>query len=112
MKAPVTVIGLGPMGRATAAALIRAGHPVTVWTRPPGRADALVAAGATLAGTPGAAVGAAELVLLSLTDYRAMYDILGPVAANSALAGKVLVNLSSDTPDESRKAAAWARDLD
>ncbi|WBB56692.1 3-hydroxyacyl-CoA dehydrogenase NAD-binding domain-containing protein [Verrucosispora sp. WMMD573] len=27
---PVTVIGLGPMGRAIAAALIRAGHPVTL----------------------------------------------------------------------------------
>ncbi|WP_261565170.1 NAD(P)-binding domain-containing protein [Frankia gtarii] len=34
---PVTVIGLGPMGRTMAATLMRSGHPVTVWNRTPGR---------------------------------------------------------------------------
>ncbi|MQA90412.1 MAG: NAD(P)-dependent oxidoreductase [Gemmatimonas sp.] len=110
--APVTVIGLGPMGRAMAAALMRAGHRVTVWNRTPSRADELVAEGATLAPTPTAAVAASELTILSLTDYQAMYDILGPVVEDrqhaAVLAGKVLVNLSSDTPDISREAAAWA----
>ncbi len=41
-----------------------------------------------------------------------MYDILGPVGEGSrssgALAGKILVNLSSDTPDASRDASEWA----
>ncbi|MEV7228107.1 NAD(P)-binding domain-containing protein [Polymorphospora sp. NPDC051019] len=110
--AAVTVVGLGPMGRAMAAALLRAGHPVTVWNRTPGRAAGLVAEGATLAPTPAAAVAAADLIILSLTDYQAMYDILGPVVTDrrhaDALAGKVLVNLSSDTPDASREAATWA----
>lgn len=36
--APVTVLGLGPMGRALASAFLAAGHPVTVWNRTPGRA--------------------------------------------------------------------------
>ena len=110
--APVTVIGLGPMGQAMAAALLRAGHPVTTWNRTPGRAGELVSAGATLAPTPAAAVASGELVILSLTDYPAMYDILGPIAEDSRrpglLAGKVLVNLSSDTPEASREAAVWA----
>jgi 3-hydroxyisobutyrate dehydrogenase-like beta-hydroxyacid dehydrogenase len=44
-------------------------------------------------------------VLLSLTHYAAMYEILGDVG--DALAGKVVVNLSSDTPQASRDAAAW-----
>ncbi|MEV4712597.1 NAD(P)-binding domain-containing protein [Micromonospora sp. NPDC049374] len=106
---PVTVIGLGPMGQAMAAALIRAGHPVTLWNRTPSRADALVAAGATRAPTPAAAVAAGELTILSLTDYPAMYDILGPLADEpGALADRTLVNLSSDTPDISRQAATWA----
>ncbi|WP_020576136.1 NAD(P)-dependent oxidoreductase [Actinopolymorpha alba] len=109
---PVTVIGLGPMGRAMANTLLTGGHPVTVWNRTPSRADELVAAGATLAPTPAAAVAASELTILSLTDYQAMYDILGPVVEDprnaDALAGKVLVNLSSDTPDVSRDAATWA----
>jgi len=109
---PVTVLGLGPMGRAMAARLIAAGHPVTVWNRTPSRAADLVAAGATLAPTPIAAVAASEVTILSLTDYQAMYDILGPAVADpehrGVLAGRVIVNLSSDTPELSRAASAWA----
>lgn len=103
---PITVIGLGPMGRAMAEVFLAARHPVTVWNRTATRAAELVAAGATAAATPAEAVRAGDLVVLSLTDYRAMYDILGP--HTEALAGRVLVNLSSDTPDESRRAAEWA----
>ncbi|MFE3737255.1 NAD(P)-dependent oxidoreductase [Streptomyces sp. NPDC059134] len=102
----VTVLGLGPMGRAMTRTLLSAGHPVTVWNRTPGRADALVTAGATRAATPGEAVEAGDLVILSLTDYQAMYDILG--TATASLAGRTLVNLSSDTPDRTRAAATWA----
>ncbi|MFE9673151.1 NAD(P)-dependent oxidoreductase [Streptomyces sp. NPDC006259] len=102
----VTVIGLGPMGQATTRALLGAGHPVTVWNRTPGRADGVVADGATRAATPADAVQASDLVILSLTDYRAMYDILD--GATAALTGRTLVNLSSDTPDRTREAAAWA----
>ncbi|GIF76881.1 NAD(P)-dependent oxidoreductase [Asanoa siamensis] len=101
-----TVIGLGPMGRAIAATLVRAGHQVTVWNRTAGRAGGLV--GVTIAPTPDAAVAAGDLVLLSLTDYGAMYDVLG----STGLSRKVLVNLGSGTPDESRAAAAWARERD
>ncbi|MEU5167637.1 NAD(P)-dependent oxidoreductase [Streptomyces mutomycini] len=102
----VTVIGLGPMGQAMTRTLIAAGHPVTVWNRTAGRADGVVADGATLAATPGEAVEASDLVILSLTDYQAMYDVLDSAAPS--LAGRALVNLSSDTPDRTRKAASWA----
>lgn len=104
MSTPVTVLGLGPMGRGMARALLAGGHPTTVWNRTPGRADELVTAGAVPAGSPGAAVAASPLTILSLTDYQAMYDILGDVD----LAGRVLVNLSSDTPERTREAATWA----
>lgn len=102
----VTVIGLGPMGRAMTRTLLTAGHPVTVWNRTAARADGVVAEGATRAATPREAVEASGLVILSLTDYGAMYDILG--SATGSLAGRTLVNLSSDTPDRTREAAAWA----
>ena len=102
----VTVIGLGPMGQAITRTLLAAGHPVTVWNRTTGRAEGVVADGATLAAIPAEAVEASNLVILSLTDYQAMYDILGP--ATASLAGRTLVNLSSDTPDRSREAASWA----
>lgn len=103
---PVTVIGLGPMGQAMAATLLRAGHPVTVWNRTPSRADDLVKAGATLAADPASAVAASPLTILSLTHYEAMYRILGETP--DFLTGRDLVNLSSDTPDASRQAAEWA----
>ena len=103
---PVSVIGLGPMGRAMATTLLQAGHPTTVWNRTPGRADVLVAAGARLAASPADALTTSEVTILSLTDYPAMYDTLGD--ATGALAGTTLVNLSSDTPDATREAAVWA----
>jgi 3-hydroxyisobutyrate dehydrogenase-like beta-hydroxyacid dehydrogenase len=102
---PVTVIGLGPMGQAMVRAFLAAGHPVTVWNRTASRADDVVAAGAVRAATPAEAVSASPLVVLSLTHYAAMYEILGGVG--DALAGKVVANLSSDSPQASRDAAAW-----
>lgn len=96
---PVTIIGMGPMGQAMARTLLSAGQT-------PSRADDLVAGGATLAATPADAVTASGLVILSLTDYQAMYDILGD--STGALKGATIVNLSSDTPARSRAAAAWA----
>ncbi|WP_062650298.1 NAD(P)-dependent oxidoreductase [Streptomyces maremycinicus] len=102
----VTVIGLGPMGQAMTRTLLAADHPVTVWNRTAARAESVVADGARLAATPGEAVEASDLVILSLTDYQAMYDILD--SATASLAGRTLVNLSSDTPDRTRQAATWA----
>ncbi|MFI9753803.1 NAD(P)-dependent oxidoreductase [Streptomyces collinus] len=103
---PVTVLGLGPMGRAMAGAYLDAGHRVTVWNRTASRADDLVARGAVRAATVEEALAASEVVVLSLTDYAAMYTVLEPAAP--ALAGRVLVNLSSDTPERAREGAAWA----
>ncbi|MFJ7409196.1 NAD(P)-dependent oxidoreductase [Streptomyces sp. NPDC098077] len=102
----VTVIGLGPMGRAMAAALLDRGYAVTVWNRTASRADDLVARGATLARSPADAVAANEAVIISLTDYAAVNAVLEP--ATQALNGRVLLNLTSATPEEARAGARWA----
>lgn len=104
-REPVTVIGLGPMGQAMVTVLLDAGHAVTVWNRTASRADAVVAKGATRAATVAEALDASEVVILSLTDYQAMDDILS--TATEALAGKLIVNLSSDTPQQTTEAASW-----
>ncbi|SFQ55216.1 3-hydroxyisobutyrate dehydrogenase [Amycolatopsis arida] len=101
----MTVIGLGPMGQAMVRTFLDHGHPTTVWNRSAGRADDVVARGAVRAPTVADALAANELVVLSLTDYQAMYDILG--TAERSLGGRVIVNLSSDTPERSRTAARW-----
>ena len=102
----VTVIGLGPMGQAMAGAYLAAGYEVTVWNRTQARADDLVARGAKRAASVEAALSAAELVVLSLVDYDAVDAVLAQVP-EAVLAGRVLVNLTSDTPDRARRQAEW-----
>ncbi|GLZ77812.1 3-hydroxyisobutyrate dehydrogenase [Actinorhabdospora filicis] len=104
---PVTVLGLGRMGAALAAALVRAGHPTTVWNRTPGKAAALAADGATVASTAARAVAASPLVIVCLSDYDAVRAAL----AGADVDGRVLVNLSSGTSEGAREAAVWAGEL-
>jgi 3-hydroxyisobutyrate dehydrogenase-like beta-hydroxyacid dehydrogenase len=97
---PVTVLGLGLMGGALAGAFLRAGHPTTVWNRTAAKADDLVARGAVLAESPAAAIASAPLVVVCVSDYDAVADILdGP------LDGRVVVNLTSGTPSRARALA-------
>ncbi|MDO3677172.1 NAD(P)-dependent oxidoreductase [Paenibacillus ehimensis] len=105
-RTPVTVLGLGPMGQALAGAFLKAGHPTTVWNRTAGKADALVAQGAALAGTVVDAVAASPLVIVCVLDYNAANAILAPAA--DALKGRTLVNLTADSPERAREMAAWA----
>ncbi|MQS35736.1 NAD(P)-dependent oxidoreductase [Streptomyces katsurahamanus] len=103
---PVTVLGLGAMGRALAGAFLKAGHPTTVWNRSKGRGDDLAARGAVVAETAEDAVRAAELIVVCVVDYDAAEAILAPL--EDALQGRVLVNVTSDVPERSRAMAAWA----
>ncbi|MFC9993479.1 NAD(P)-dependent oxidoreductase [Nocardia sp. NPDC127526] len=102
----ISLVGLGPMGLALGAALVRKGHAVTVWNRTPEKADGLVALGARRADTVAEAVAASPITLMCLNDYDTMYEVLGP--ATTALAGRLLVNLNSGTPNEARAALEWA----
>src|SRR5690625_231977 len=103
---PVTVLGLGEMGRALAATLAAGGHPTTVWNRSPGRASALVDAGVREAVSFHDAVTASPLVIACVRDYPSARGSLEPEA--EAMAGRTLVNLTTGTPDEARAMADWA----
>ncbi|WP_116951698.1 NAD(P)-dependent oxidoreductase [Jiangella endophytica] len=103
---PVTVVGLGAMGREIARVLLEAGHPVTVWNRTPSRTDDLVARGATRAATVAQAVTSSPLVLVCVLDYAATRELLEPVATE--LAGRTVVQLTTGTPRQARELAVWA----
>lgn len=105
---PVTMIGLGSMGQALAAAAVAAGHPTTVWNRTEGRADRLAAQGAAVAPSLTAAVTASPLMISCLTGFAATRSALEPVAPS--LAGRTLVTLNSGSPAEAREFAGWAHD--
>ncbi|WP_236567978.1 MULTISPECIES: NAD(P)-dependent oxidoreductase [unclassified Nocardiopsis] len=107
--APVTVIGLGLMGRALASAFLGAGHPTTVWNRTAARAEELSARGAKPAGSAEEAVAASPLVVVCVSDHDAVHAILDPLDART-LRDRVLVNLSSGTSAQARANAVWARE--
>ena len=107
-KDAVTVLGLGAMGRAIAASLLDAGHPVTVWNRTPERAAELIERGATSATDVVEAVNASELVLVCVLDSAAVGDVLA--AAGDGVRGRTIVNLTTGRPDEARAAARATTD--
>jgi pyrroline-5-carboxylate reductase len=92
---PTTVLGLGEMGSALAAALVDAGHPTTVWNRSPAKAEPLSARGAVAADTVEAAVSASPLTVACLLDDASVREVLDPVAPS--LRGQALVNLTTTT---------------
>ncbi|MEW2048489.1 NAD(P)-binding domain-containing protein [Streptomyces sp. NPDC005476] len=106
--AAVTVLGLGPMGRALAGAFVDAGMRTTVWNRTPGRAVEPARRGATAARTAEEAVGASGLIVVCVRDYDAADAILRREPVAAALRGRTVVNLSADTPARARDTAQWA----
>jgi 3-hydroxyisobutyrate dehydrogenase-like beta-hydroxyacid dehydrogenase len=105
-ESTVSVLGLGALGSALTRALVAAGRTVTVWNRTGSRADGLVAAGAARAPSPASAVRAADIVVVAVGDTDAVRAVLEPVADD--LARRVVVTLTSGTPEQARDLAEWA----
>ena len=80
---PIAVLGLGAMGLPMARNLARAGFPVTVWNRTPGRDGEARSAGAVAVGTP--AEAALPIVLTVLPDLPEVVEVLA--GENGLLAG-------------------------
>ncbi|MFF9342787.1 MULTISPECIES: NAD(P)-dependent oxidoreductase [unclassified Streptomyces] len=104
----VTVLGLGPMGRALAGAFLAAGVRTTVWNRTPGREGDLTERGAVTAASAAEAIAASPLTVICMVNYDATDAVLRQDAAEAALKGRTLVNLSADTPGRARDTGRWA----
>jgi len=103
----VTMLGLGSMGSTIARLLIESGRRVTVWNRSPEKADGLARRGATLAPSVEAAVLASPVTLMCVYDYNAANAILEAPGVATALQNRILVQLSTGSPEDSRQALAW-----
>ncbi|MET3183714.1 UNVERIFIED_ORG: 3-hydroxyisobutyrate dehydrogenase-like beta-hydroxyacid dehydrogenase [Variovorax guangxiensis] len=101
----VSLIGLGPMGIALARAL-QPRYTLTLWNRTAERAKPLLNQGTLLAADARSAVEASPIVLMCVADYAAARSILAMPGVAAALRGKVLVQLSTGTPQDARE--AWA----
>jgi 3-hydroxyisobutyrate dehydrogenase-like beta-hydroxyacid dehydrogenase len=107
MKQKVGFMGLGIMGTAMAANLLKAGYPVMVYNRTPEKAEPLVKLGAGVASSPKALAQAADVSIAMVTGPQALQDLLwGPDGAGGAFNHrKAFINMSSISPRATRDLA-------
>lgn len=106
----VCVIGLGTMGSALAEALLAKNHQITVWNRTASKCEALAAAGASAAESLPEAVAEAQFVVVCVRDHEASASLLLSGEVARALKGKLLVQLSTVSSEESRALASWSEE--
>ncbi|KAF2395219.1 NAD(P)-dependent oxidoreductase [Pseudomonas frederiksbergensis] len=88
-------LGLGSMGQAIAANLLKSGHAVWVWNRSPEPAQKLVELGAHAAATPAQAFNA-DIVFSMLADDKALRAVLLDSGLLAQLKGPLIhVNLAT-----------------
>lgn len=102
----IAVLGTGLMGAAITRRLCAQGVAVRVWNRTPERAQALEAAGARSCASARQAVQEADCVLLMLSDAVAIDEVLAGAGVPEALGGRVLVQMGTIGPAQSRALAA------
>lgn len=107
MKTPVSVLGTGRMGAALASAFMRNGHPTTVWNRTLEKTEPLRAAGAMVTQTASQAIAASPVIVVNVSDYAASGPLLREASAMGILRDKLIVELTSGTPQGARDAAQW-----
>ena len=101
-------IGLGKMGVPMSQSLIKAGFPVIVYNRSKEKEESLKASGAGVASTPAALIKQTDVVILMVTDDKAIDDIFrgenGLLSAGTGV--KIIINMSTVSPAISREIAA------
>ncbi|WP_082389534.1 NAD(P)-dependent oxidoreductase [Lysinibacillus sp. ZYM-1] len=106
----VTIIGLGSMGATLAGLLLKKGYQVTVWNRSIAKAEPLIKDGAIFATSVATAISASEVSIICVSDYEASTHILNTQEVKQALSGRVLIQLSTGSPQQARDHELWAQE--
>jgi 3-hydroxyisobutyrate dehydrogenase len=103
----VGFIGLGTMGAAMAANIVRAGFPLTVWNRTSGRGQELADLGASFRETPAAVAADSDIVVICVSDTPDVEAILFGADGVTAGAreGTLVIDCSTIAPSGSWKFA-------
>ena len=105
----VTVLGTGLMGAPLAGRLAQQGHTVTVWNR--GIERAREVPGVTVAATPELAVSVSEPVVLTLSDFDAINEVLFAPGVEGLLAGRTVIQMGTISPSQSRTLEQTLREV-
>lgn len=97
----VGFLGLGTMGAPMAGHLMRAGHQVAVWNRTPGKADALVQAGAKLAATLAELAQSVEGIAICVNRTEDLAEVLEALEPHLK-PGQWVVDHSTIEPEAAR----------
>lgn len=99
-------IGIGLMGQPMTLRLLTAGFTVNVWNRSSDKLAPVCAAGATPCASLAQLVKASSVILLCLSDTPAVETVVEQLLLEPSLAGKLIIDLSSIHPDNTRYLAA------
>jgi 3-hydroxyisobutyrate dehydrogenase-like beta-hydroxyacid dehydrogenase len=108
--AEIAFIGLGLMGSALAEAAQTAGRELTVWNRSAHKAKPFADAGIAVAKGLPQALHAAPIAVICISTFSEAKAMLSTDEAKAAMRDRVIVHLSSSTPNEADTLAAWCRD--
>ncbi|MCG6941783.1 MAG: NAD(P)-dependent oxidoreductase [Thiohalocapsa sp.] len=101
----ISVLGTGLLGSEIALRLKAQGFGVSAWNRTAEKAAPLATAGIALPGSAADAVAVADAVLLLLADAAAIEATLFAADTEPALAGRIIVQMGTIAPAESRTLA-------
>ncbi|MGA8572707.1 MAG: NAD(P)-dependent oxidoreductase [Desulfobaccales bacterium] len=105
MDTKIGFMGLGIMGAAMAARILKGDYPLMVYNRTAARAEPLAQLGAGIASSPRALAKTAEIIIAMVTGPEALYELLwGEEGAAAAFnPGQVFINMSSVSPGFTRE---------
>lgn len=103
----IGLIGLGIMGKPMGKNLLKAGLPLTVWNRTPGRAEELVELGARLASSPREVAEHSDIIITMVSDSPDVQQVI--LGENGVIhgvkPGSVVVDMSTISPQVTRELA-------
>ncbi|MDI1276493.1 MAG: NAD(P)-dependent oxidoreductase [Methylobacter sp.] len=105
-KPTLGFIGIGLMGKPMTLRLLDAGFSVNVWNRSPEKLQPVTDSGAQAYTSIAELVRASEVIILCLADTAVVDSIIRNEIATNGTEGKLLIDLSSIHPENTRQLAA------
>ena len=105
----ISVIGLGSMGSALAATLLKSNFNVSVWNRTLLKSQNLENKGANICLSPNEAIKNSQFIIASLSNYEAWNNIIDSNQIDINLSGKTIIQLTTGSIEEVMAFSDWVK---